>query len=147
MESQTIQNQITCIYASGSKFSDQIQAFLASADKATLKIDKCKTMPSDTQWHDIAERLEISLKSLIDTQKLKLFDQTSDFDEESLVKILANHPEALKGAIVMEGERISHILRYTQLLEFYNVDSAGLTKTMHSEEPVTQRQTDGERFL
>ena len=51
------------------------------------------------------------------------------------------------GAVVMEDKTIIHIERYTELLNFFNVDSAGLKKTMHTESPTTKRQTKNEQFI
>lgn len=47
----------------------------------------------------------------------------------------------------MEDKTVIHIERYTELLNFFNVDSAGLEKTMHTESPTTKRQTKNEQFI
>lgn len=138
---------IKCIYASGTQFSAQLEALLEATKKDVHAIDICKTMPSDTIWHDIAEKLDTSLKSFIDLQQIEDFDETSDYSEESLVKILAQYPKAMIGAVVMEDKTVIHIERYTELLNFFNVDSAGLEKTMHTESPTTKRQTKNEQFI
>lgn len=147
MITSTKKNQINCIYVSGYKFSDQLLAFLQSTSKAVFAVDISKTMPSDTQWHDIAIRLNVSLKSFINTEVIENFKKGASHSEEGWVKILANNPKAFKGAIIMEDERIAHITQYTQLLEFYNVDSAGLKKKFGTEPPLTQRQTDKDSFI
>lgn len=147
MITRTKKNQINCIYLSGTKFSDQLLAFLQAADKAFLPIDISKTMPTDTQWHDIAIRLGISLKSLIHTEDVEHLNKDATHSEEGWVKILANNPKAFKGAIIIEDERIAHITQYTQLLEFFNVDSAGLKKKFGTEQPLTQRRTDNDSFV
>ena len=54
---------INCIYASGTQFSAQLEALLEATKKDVHAIDISKTMPSDTLWHDIAEKLDTSLKS------------------------------------------------------------------------------------
>ncbi|WP_138433990.1 hypothetical protein [Winogradskyella algicola] len=146
----TIDNKeglINCIYAGSTQFSAQIEAILKAAKKDTHAIDITKTMPSDTIWHDIAKRLNTSLRSFVDIQQVEGYDADANYSEEGLVKILAQHPEAMIGTIVMEGEDIKHIKRHTELLEFFNVDSAGLEKTMHTEPPTTKRQTEDENFI
>ncbi|APY07094.1 hypothetical protein BWZ20_01705 [Winogradskyella sp. J14-2] len=146
----TIDNKkglINCIYAGGTQFSAQIEAILKAAKKDTHGIDITKTMPSDTLWHDMAKRLNTSLRTFINIPKIEGYNADANYSEESLVKILAKHPKAMIGTIVMEGETIMHITRYTELLNFFNVDSAGLEKTMHTQSPTTKRQTENESFV
>ncbi|MDY2586590.1 hypothetical protein [Winogradskyella aquimaris] len=138
---------INCIYAGGTQFSAQIEAILKATDKNVHAIDITKTMPSDTIWHDIAIQLNRSLKSFMDPRRISNFETKADYSEEGLVKILAKYPEAFVGAIVMEGKHVEHITRYTELLKFFNVDSAGLEKTMHSASPTIERQTSDEHFI
>ncbi|GAB4164163.1 MAG: hypothetical protein Tsb0033_25250 [Winogradskyella sp.] len=138
---------INCIYAGGTQFSAQLEAILKATEKSVHIINIKKTMPSDTIWHDIATRLDTTLKTFIDHSRIKDFNNKADYSEESLVKILAQYPEALIGAIVMENDHIEHITRYTELLKFFNVDSSGLEKTMHSNPPTIERQTSDERFI
>lgn len=146
----TIENRkglINYIYAGGTQFSSQIEAILKAVKKDTRGIDITKTMPSDTIWHDMAKRLDTTLQSFIDRQHIEGYDTADDYSEEGLIKILAKHPEAMVGTIVMEGEQIMHLTRYTELLNFFNVDSAGLEKTMHTEPPTTKRKTENESFI
>ncbi|NNE31217.1 MAG: hypothetical protein HKN40_02485 [Winogradskyella sp.] len=138
---------INCIYVGGNKFGDQLEAFLKASDKNILAIDISKTMPTDTQWHDIAKELNISLKALIDTKKIDGFNSDTNYSEEGLVKILAQNPDALDGAIIMEGDRIAHVKQYTDVLKFYDVDSAGLEKTFHTEDPTTSSTTEKDNFI
>ncbi|MBV7268121.1 hypothetical protein [Winogradskyella luteola] len=147
MATNTKHNLINCYYAGGSEFGDQLEAFLEASDKNTLPIDITKSMPSDTQWHDMAKRLGVSLKSFLNTERVDEFYEKDSYSEESLVKIINKNPKAFIGAIVMEGDRIAHITRYTELLEFYDVDSAGLEKTFHHQEATTKSQTKDDDFV
>ncbi|WP_299123033.1 hypothetical protein [uncultured Winogradskyella sp.] len=143
----TDDNLINCIYRGGTQFGDQLEAFLKASDKDILPIDITKTMPTDTQWHDIAKQLNVSLKSFINTDKVKDFNEHTQYSEEGLVKILANNPNAFKGAVIMEGDRIAHITKYTDLLRFYDVDSAGLEKTLHTEKPIIKSKTGDDNYI
>ncbi|MEY8849001.1 hypothetical protein AB9K26_09305 [Psychroserpens sp. XS_ASV72] len=140
-------NQLICIYAGETSFTKQLDVYLKSLEKKVLSIDITKTMPTDTQWHDIAIRLGVSLKDLMHSNWIKEFNATTDYSEESLVKILANNPEALKGAIVMEENRIEHITSYNEILKFTGVDSAGLEKTPYTDDPTTSNQTKDDTFI
>ncbi|TCK69297.1 hypothetical protein DFQ05_0818 [Winogradskyella wandonensis] len=147
MTINTEKQQITCIYASGTKFGKQLKALAEATKKAVFFNDIKESMPSDTQWHDIVNRLKLSLNDLIDKSKIEDLDENTNFKEEDLVKILAKYPDALVGAILLEDNHIEHITQYTSLLKFFNVDSAGLEKTLHFEDPVTESQTKNETFL
>jgi arsenate reductase-like glutaredoxin family protein len=140
-------DQITCIFASNSDLGQKLKAFLSSSNRKNLMIDICKTMPSDTQWHDISIRLNKSLGELMDLSRINPIENTQDFSEESWVKILANNPKTLIGAIIIEDGTVMHITNYTEILKFYNVDSAGLTKKQQGEKPLTKRQSDNDRFI
>lgn len=140
-------DQITCIYASNSDLGQKLKAYLSASDKQTLLIDICKTMPSDTQWHDMSKRLNMSLGEFIDMDKLNSSHKNTDFSEESWVKILAKNPHAVRGALILADEKVTYITNYTDLLKFYGVDSAGLTKKKQGETPITQSQTKNNRFI
>ncbi|MFD1061823.1 arsenate reductase family protein [Winogradskyella litorisediminis] len=142
-----MKNQINCYYVGGTSFSNQLEAFLKSSEKDVMLYDVSKTMPSDTQWHEIAERLDVSLKSIMDTEKIDDFNSDTSYSEEDLVKILAQNPEVLKGAILIEGDKTMHTTDYTKALHFFGVDSAGLEKTFHTEKPTTKSQTEDDSFI
>lgn len=142
----TRSSQITCIYSSSNTNNKKLMAYLSASKKKVLTIDIDKTMLSDTQWHDIALKLNISLADIMHVNAIKEFNKGT-YSEESLVKILANNPEALKGAIILEGQQIAHVTIYSELLKFFNVDSAGLDKTMHTEDPVISSKTKNDSFI
>lgn len=143
----TVKNQINCYYVANTSFGKQIEAFLKASEKSVLLTDITKTMPSDTQWHEMAERLNTSLKSFMDTKKIENFNEDTSYSEEDLVKILAQNPETLRGAILIEGEKTLHTTDYTKALRFFGVDSAGLEKTLHTKKPTTKSKTEGDTFI
>lgn len=143
----TVKNQINCYYVGGTSFGNQLEAFLKASEKSVMLTDITKTMPSDTQWHEIAERLDTSLKSLMQTNNIENFDNNTSYTEEDLVKILAQNPKVLKGAILVEDDKTLHTSNYTEVLNFFGVDSAGLEKTFHTDEPTTKSQTDDDTFI
>lgn len=142
----TTSGQITCIYSSSNTNNKKLMAYLSASKKRIFTIDIDKTMLTDTQWHDIAHKLGISLEEIMHVNTIKEFNK-GKYSEEGLVKILANNPEALKGAILLEGDRILHVTLYTEVLKFFNVDSAGLDKTMYTEDPVITSKTKDENFI
>ncbi len=138
---------LNCIYFSENPFGKKLKAFLQASEKDCIIIDLATTMPSDTQWHDIAREINVSLKTFMDTHIIDSFNEESNYSEEGLVKILAQNPSIFKGAIIMEGDRIAHITQYTNILKFFNVDSAGLEKTFHTENPIIKSKTKDDDFI
>lgn len=143
----TDKKQINCIYAGGTSFSNQLEAYLKSANKDILSTDITKSNLAGSQWAEILEQLEMPTASLIDLNALDGIDDASNFDVKDTIKILNKNPKAFKGAILIHDERLKHTTNYTEALKFFDVDSAGLNKTMHTDEPVTKSQTKGDPFI
>ncbi|WP_369996164.1 hypothetical protein [Winogradskyella sp.] len=140
-------NQINCIYASVSDFGKQIPGYLESSKKEILLKDISKTMPSTTQWHELIEATDIELKSIVDFSKVENISEDSDLDQPGYIKVIENNPEAFKGAFVINGDKTKYIKTVTEVLEYFDVDSAGLEKTFHTEDPTTSKTTEDDNFV
>ena len=139
--------QINCIYAGGTSFSKQLEAYLKSAKKDIFSTDITKSNLAGSQWAEILEKLDTPTADLIDFEALEGIDDTSNFDITDTIKIINKNPKAFKGAILIHDERLKHTTNYTEALKFFDVDSAGLHKTMRTDEPVTKSQTKGDSFV
>jgi hypothetical protein len=143
----TDKKQINCIYAGGSSFSNQLEAVLKSTKKDVLTLDITKSKLANSQWAEILDKLETPMSILIDHTAIDTKNDTADYKINDIIKILNNNPEALVGAILIKEDQLEHITSYNDVLKFYGVDSAGLEKTMHTEDPVTKSQTKDESFI
>jgi len=143
----TNKDQINCIYAGGTSFSKQLEAFLKSSKKEILSTDITKSNLSGSQWAEILEQLETPTADLIDLENIEGIDDDSNFSIKDTIKIINKNPEALKGAILIHGESLKHTTNYTEALQFFDVDSAGLEKTMHTDDSVTKSQSNGDTFV
>ena len=143
----TDKKQINCIYAGGSSFSNQLEAVLKSTKSNVLTLDITKSGLANSQWAEILDKLETPMSVVIDNTAIDTKNDTADYEINDIIKILNKNPKALKGAILIKDDQLKHITSYNDVLKFYGVDSAGLEKTMHTEDPVTKSQTKGESFI
>ncbi|WP_179344960.1 arsenate reductase family protein [Winogradskyella ursingii] len=140
-------NQINCIYSSTSDFGKSLPGYLESAEKDILLTDITENMPSSSQWQELAQTLNKSIKDFINTAQVDKLDDDSEYNEDNYLKILENNPNAMRGAIIIHGDNTEHIVNTTKVLDYFGVDSAGLEKTFHTEEPITKSTTKGDKFI
>ena len=140
-------NQINCIYASISDFGKQIPGYLKSSDKDILLKDISKTMPSTTQWHELIENASIDAKDIVDFSQVENISEQSDLDQSGYVSVIENNPKALSGAFIVNGDKTSYMKTVTEVLKHFDVDSAGLEKTFHTEDPTISKTTDDDKFV
>ncbi|MBF8150653.1 hypothetical protein ITJ86_12140 [Winogradskyella sp. F6397] len=125
-------NQINCIYANDSDFGKQLEGYLEASGKEILMINLNKTMLTPTQWQDLATDLNVGIEQFLELSKVENVDKTSTFSANDYVTILENNPEIFKGAIVMNGDKTAHITSVTEVLEYFDIDSAGIEEKSHS---------------
>ena len=125
-------NQINCIYANDSDFGKQLEGYLEASGKEILMINLNKTMLTPTQWQDLATDLNVGIEQFLELSKVENVDKTSTFSANDYVTILENNPKIFKGAIVMNGDKTAHITSVTEVLEYFDIDSAGIEEKSHS---------------
>ena len=140
-------DQINCVYASESDFGKQLEGYLKSSDKDILMIDIKKNMPSTTHWQELIEALKINPEELMDFSRIENISENSSFNLDDYVKIIENNPTAFKGAIIINGANTVHIKTVTKVLEYFDVDSAGIKKTLHSQDTTTSKTTHKDKFI
>lgn len=140
-------NQINCVYASNTDFGKQLEGYLKASDKDILMINITETMPTPTQWQELSRELSKPIEELLDLSQVENIEKSSDFDTNDYVTVLENNPKALKGAIIINGSKTEHISTVTKVLNYFNVDSAGIEKNMHSEKPDIDKSTENNNFI
>ncbi|NRR93317.1 hypothetical protein HSX10_17220 [Winogradskyella undariae] len=108
--------QINCVYTSDSDFGKQLEGYLKSSGKEILMIDITNTMPTPTQWQELATELNVSIQDLLDLSKVEEIKETSNFDENDYVTILEKNPKIFKGAIIINGDQTKHITNVTEII-------------------------------
>lgn len=140
-------DQINCIYASDSDFGKQLEGYLKSSDKDILMVNLVKTMPTPTQWQELARELNAPLSQFLDLTQVENADKESDFDANDYVTVLENNPKAFRGAIIINGPKTEHITTVTEVLDYFKVDSAGISKRVHTEKPDIDKSTSNDSFV
>ena len=140
-------NQINCIYASDSDFGKQLEGYLKASGKAVLMININETMPTPTQWQELASDLNISIDNFLDFSKIKNLDADSKFDANDYVTILENNPKSFQGAIIVNGEKTAHITSVTEVLKYFDIDSANIKHTAHSKAMDSNKMKDKDNFI
>ncbi|WP_290253579.1 arsenate reductase family protein [Aequorivita aurantiaca] len=143
------ENQLTLIYSSNTRVGKRAYAYLNGLDKKFLDIDISKTKVSDTQWVEIADALGVKVGDLVDKKEVELaIDSTTEFGTNDWLKIIQNNDKVIQFPIVIKGKITRQITSSTDLLEYYEVDSAGLEQSpLNDTPPDIERTTEDENFI
>lgn len=104
-EIATSDRQITLFYNSKSKRAKQTLAYAKAEGWPILEIDILKTPPSGTQIAELAERLGMKVKELVNqshpayTSKF----EPHEFSSEDWIKMIRHNPEIMKQPIAIRG--------------------------------------------
>lgn len=142
-------NQLNFIYSSGSKNGKQILAYVESMEKSVRSIDIANQNIGHALWVDIADKVGFKLGELfsMDHPDAPNVGNPEDFDTDDWLKLVDNNPDLLQNPIGIQGDRSKIFTSRASVMEFYGVDSAGLEKTFHTEAPITESQTEDEKFV
>ena len=134
--------EFTLIYSSNTRVGKHTLSYIQGIRDKVNAIDIAQTKVPDTVWAELAETMGMSVGDLVDKRVVKA-DDTSEFDTNDWLKILQNNNEVLTQPIAINGKKTQQIVNPTDVLKFFNVDSAGLEKTMHTEKPTIKPTSNG----
>lgn len=141
-------NQLTLIYSSNTRVGTHTLSYLTGIDKPYLAIDLAHTKVGDTMWVEIAESLKCKVGDLVDKRELDMEpESTMEFGTNDWLKIIQANDAVISRPIAILGQRTMQISNPTEILEFFQVDSAGLDESPTGREPDIQRTSDGEKFI
>lgn len=138
--------QLTYIYSSDSYLGKKVLGYVQAVKKEVEIIDISKTGLSDTAWVEVAEELDMSFEEIFNAE-LVTDDKKHDFDNEDWIKMVQKNPAILHHPIAINADDIMIVSNRAEILKLFEVDSAGLEKGFHDEEPVTSSTTKGEKFI
>jgi len=138
--------QFTLIYSSNTRVGTHVLSYAQALEDKLLAIDIAKTKVPDTEWAELAEAMNCKVGDLIDKRMVEA-DDTSEFSTDDWLKILQHNDKVLSYPIAINGNRTKQIENAPEVLRFFGVDSAGLEKTMHTEDPTIEKKTNGEHFI
>lgn len=142
--------QLTLIYSSNTRVGRHTMSYLAGIDEKYLAIDLAKTKVADTVWAEIASALGVKIGDLVDKRELDLSSEsTENFGSTDWLKIIQKNDFVISRPIVIKGKRTMQIDNPTEILEFFEVDSAGLEESpTNPETPIDiERTTENESFI
>ena len=143
------ENQLTLIYSSNTRLGTHTLSYLTAIDKKYLAIDLAKTKVTGTQWAEIADALGVKIGDLVDKRELDLSSEsTAEFESNDWIKIIQNNDCVITRPIVIFGKITKQIDNPTEIMEFFEVDSAGLEQSpSNGADPDIERTTDNEDFI
>lgn len=113
--------EITIIYHSEDQVGKKIIAYAQSESLPIHDVDLLRMKVTETQWAEIASRLGIEVKDLInreDPDFLQKFKGVSDLDDNDWLKLLEHNPDILRAPIVMKGDKVVMMANAQDMLHF-----------------------------
>lgn len=143
------ENQLTLIYSSNTRVGTHTLSYLTGIEKPYLAVDIAKTKVGDTQWVEISKALGVKVGDLVDTRELDLNpDNTSDFNTEDWIKIIQSNDFVISKPIAINGDRTKQIENPTEILAFFEVESAGLEQSPSNDtQPDITPTSENENFI
>jgi arsenate reductase len=105
-EIATSKRQITLFYNANSTRAKQTLAFAEAEGLPILEVDMLKTKLTGTQILELADKLHLEVKDLVNQNHpnyTKKFEH-HDFSQEDWIKMIKNNPEIMNQPIAIRGE-------------------------------------------
>ena len=142
------ENQLTLIYSSNTRTGRKTLGYLTAIDGKYLAIDLDKTKVGDTMWVEIADALGVKVGDLVDKKELEIDSTTTkDFGTNDWLKIIQNNDSVISKPIAIKGQRTMQIQSPSEILEFFEVDSAGLKQSAVEEKEIDIERTTNNEFF
>lgn len=141
--------QLNYIYSSESHLGKQVRGYVEGIDEKIRVIDIAKEKLGHTVWADISQNLNVPLGDLFSPDHPDAPDvgDTADFSADDWLKLIDHNPALLQNPIAVMGDNFKIVNGRNDVLNFYDVDSAGLEKTFHTEPPTISQTTDDQDFV
>jgi arsenate reductase len=113
--------EITLIYNSEEHIGRQILAYIQTENMLVHDIDLKYMKLTPTQWAELADRLNIDVHELVNTENpnfFQKFGEVNDLTDQDWLNLLAHNPDILKAPIVMKGTKISMMSNPQEMLYF-----------------------------
>lgn len=113
--------EITIIYSSEDRKGKQILAYAQTERFPIHEVDTQKTKIPSAQWAELAHRMGLEVKELINTEGSEFkqkFDKDTDLNEHDWLSLLEKNPDVLRAPIVMKGDKIVLMINPQDMLNF-----------------------------
>ena len=110
--------QITLFYNSKSTIVKQVLAYAKAEGLAIAEIDTSKTTLTGTQIGELAKKLKVQIKDLVDQEHPLYISKYGhpDFSERDWIKMIQHHPEIMKLPIALHNNRTKFIKIPTDII-------------------------------
>lgn len=123
----TNNREIKFYFSSVTSIGKQALAYVRASDKKILEIDIAKTKVTGTQWTELASRLDIPIKQLINTDHPDFVSAygkaTNVTDENDWFNILNKCPQAFHQPILVNKNRTLQIQTPSEIVSFLGSES------------------------
>ena len=115
----TSDRQITLYYNSNSSRAKQALVYAKAEGLKLQEIDILKTPLTGTQIAELANRLNIEVKDLVNQEHPAYADQFGDheFSEDDWIKTMQHNPEIIRQPIALRGDKTLMISTPTDMLK------------------------------
>ena len=114
-------NKIVLYYNSNSSIGKDTYAYANSSEKEILSIDISKTKVPGSHWAEMAEKLNLNVGELINTEHpdfVKTYGKDPiELDEEDWLKLLDKSPQVLANPIIFIGETCIQVETPSQIVQ------------------------------
>lgn len=143
------EHQLTLIYSSNTRVGRHTLSYLTAINGKYLDIDLAKSKIGDTAWVELAAALGVKVGDLVDKRELDIDSKTTeDFNTNDWLKIIQNNDCVISRPIAIKGKRTMLINNPPEIMEFFEVDSAGLEQSpVDGNHFDIQRTTEDEDFI
>jgi len=119
MEIASDKNQLTILFVEESSRAKQTLAYCQTAGIPIREINLSKTKITGTMITEIADKLGILVKDLVnpDHPIFMEFYKDADLEDNDIIKIIHKHPDLLKQPIVIKGDKIELVETPTDVLK------------------------------
>ena len=118
----TDNNKVTLIYSAENSIGKQTLGYVSSATEDILTINSSKTKITGTQWAEIADKLKMNIRDLVDQNHPNFAKEYGDkevkISNEDCIKVLQNKPETLAYAILINGNDFALIKTPSDVLKY-----------------------------
>lgn len=113
--------EITLIYHSGEHIGKQILALAQAENLPIHDIDLAHMKLTPWHWAELATRMKVHIKELINTEDpdfLQKFIGVDDLSDDDWLKLLIHNPDILRAPIVMKGDKVVQMSNSQDILHF-----------------------------
>lgn len=117
--------ELTIIYHSDNHIGRQILAYAETEGLPIHDIDLAHVKLTNLHWAELASRLQIEIKDLINIEApdfINRFNDLNDLSENDWLTLLVHNPNILSAPIVMKGDKIVMMSNSQDMLYFVSQD-------------------------